>query len=230
MSCNERARLRLIGGSQFASFIRCLETTYSQETFATFLQKTFETTVPENNFMKIGSSCEEAIIKSYEDVEESNRRRIHADFGTFKLCSTPDIILKSGKIVEIKTKCKDRGRNPITNQHALQLVYYMAMNNKTEGSLVYYTPDPEFNTIHLITEYQIRLCEKELQFFKDTLLFICEAMFNLLPGQVKPIYVGGYAMVLKDYARLFVHRISPDTPLIIEEWPTDLDALLDWMK
>ncbi len=223
----ERARLRLIGGSQIASFIRCLQITPSQDTFAAFLDKQFQSQFTGNVYTEIGKVCEDLILEEILPlIEESNQRTIHYEFPKFQLCSTPDAILKDGRVLEIKTKIRDKGRNPITAQHALQLVYYMVMRDKEHGSLIYYTPDKDFETLHLIGEYQITLSKVDRDFFRDTLVYCCQSMSDLLPGQVKKPSVSSHATVLCDYKRLFVNKLSLFTPIFIDKWPTDLDELM----
>lgn len=226
MSSEERARLRLIGGSQIASFIRCLQQVLSQEAFIAWMDKQFTSDFQGNVYTEIGKICEELILDELPGVVESNKQRIHIHFAQFCLGSTPDAILSDDRIIEIKTKVRDHGREPITAQHALQLIYYLVMNDKSEGSLLYYTPDRDFETLHLIAEYQVKLEKEDRDYFLDNLLDCCESMSQLLPGQRKKARVGRKATVLYDYKRLFIKQLSPNTPLLIEKWPTELDELM----
>lgn len=226
MSSEDRARLRLVGGSQIASFIRCLQLVRTQESFMAWLEKQFTTDFRGNVYTEIGKICEELILDELPCVEESNKQRIHVQFRQFCLGSTPDAILSNGRIIEIKTKVRDRGTEPITAQHALQLIYYLVMNDKSEGSLLYYTPDRDFETLHLLAEYQVTLEQEDRDYFLDNLLDCCESMNDLLPGQVKKARVGRKAMVLYDYKRLFIKKFSSFTPILIEKWPTELDELM----
>lgn len=197
-----------------------------------YLEKQFSQTPFDSIYCDIGLAVEEIVIEAYGQnhrILESNVRTIHADFGIFQLCSTPDIILDNDTVIEIKTKCKDRGTSPITNQHALQLIYYMVLHDKSNGSLVYYSPDLEFKKIHLITEYQIKLSPADRAFFKRLLMQMCQSMAELLTGQQKKPIVTTHALILKDYSRLFVQRLSDYTPLLISKWPTDLDVLMKKM-
>lgn len=227
MSTRERARLRLIGGSQIASFIRCLQITPTQATFAQFLDKQFQSEFTGNVYTEVGNLCEDLILEEILPlIEESNKRTIHYEFPLFQLCSTPDAILRDGRVIEIKTKVRDHGRNPITAQHALQLVYYMVMRDKEFGSLIYYTPDRDFESLHLIGEYQVSLSKVDRDFFRETLVYCCRSMSDLLPGQDKKPSVSSHATVLYDYKRLFIKQLSPFTPIFIDRWPTDLGELM----
>ena len=86
------------------------------------LDKQFQSQFTGNVYTEIGKVCEDLILEEILPlIEESNQRTIHYEFPKFQLCSTPDAILKDGRVLEIKTKIRDKGRNPITAQHALQL-------------------------------------------------------------------------------------------------------------
>lgn len=227
MSFEDRARLRIFGGSQIASLIRCFEITENKDTFLNFLNRVFDSSFTGNVYTQIGHACESLILHHFqEDILESNIRHMHYDFGLFQLCSTPDAILKDGTVVEIKTKInpKKKIKRFLNSQHALQLIYYMCMHDKQEGCLLYYSPMADQKTIAMIDRYDVTLTKEDRAFFTDILVYCCTTLAELRSGESKPSGITTRAIILKDYIRLF-RRQDVEHP-ITGIWSTHLDELL----
>lgn len=233
-----RAKVRGIGGSTIAPFLRAISNSISVSAVDAFLEKTYNSEFHGNVYTAIGLEAEKPIIEYYEASEKypilcSNKQMTiwkcdwhrRGSMEQFQLVATPDLITVSGKIIEIKNKINYRGKHPITPQHALQLVYYMCMLDYEQGSLVYFCPDPKGKTIDLVTEYQIKLTEKQREFFYTNLISCCEEIAGLMSDERLPWRVRNIATILYDYKRLYREAFSQETPLLINEWPSQLDEL-----
>jgi len=233
---------RSIGGSNIASFIRAYTSATTISAIDEYLKKTFESEPFEGNvYTEIGKVTEELIIEGWKqkglDVKESNIQELYADYkettrgacNGLQLVATPDMVLGDDCIVEIKTKCTPSIKPPVTAQHILQLVYYMAMSDRPNGKLVYYHPNLKAQQIQCTHEYNIQLGQAERSFFKYGIHRLCAITQSTFAGGLVTEETRILASILYDFKRYYLYEPKYTVP-VINAWSSYLDELMQKIR
>lgn len=234
----ERRQNRCIGGSNFAGFLRQFTLARTIDQIDRYLNNNFDRPAFEgNDYTKIGHECERLIIEEYtwqRNVKESNHQLFIGDYRTtgrtdtkgIRLVATPDMLIGDDEVVELKTKCLPV-LNPVTSQHVLQLIYYMAVTGRHKGHLLYYYPDQARKEIRLIKHHIVRLSEKELCFIRGGIERLMNVYERTLEGGLLEEQTTHLALILYDFKRY--QRVAFDDPFplpVLNVWSSCLDDLM----